>query len=320
MSFLDKVERFITYLVFILYMVANLTLLGKDFSFKKEIIISLAILLIIISFFLWDSVKTISRDFIYVDKQKAQKKPSGITTLISCFIFMLMIFFMNINQIECARWSLLGFVIAVLINSALLFYDLETNGYGIFNKARITFGIITSIIYFISSAFASSVFLNISNMDLAKTPMVEISLEVIFFAFFAFLFLQPLTYFFFLHLSNKLNIIQTIASLLLIGITSIALALAPIWLGNFMVLSLDFATNFEWKTSAYCGQRKISNPKERYFGFHADKYTVYYSDRNGKWGFEEIRCIKNQNGDDSFIKLSIDENPMPKWFNDSEKE
>ncbi|MCK9791847.1 hypothetical protein M1S95_21915, partial [Providencia rettgeri] len=61
MSFLDKVERFITYLVFILYMVANLTLLGKDFSFKKEIIISLAILLIIISFFLWDSVKTISR-------------------------------------------------------------------------------------------------------------------------------------------------------------------------------------------------------------------------------------------------------------------
>lgn len=73
MSFLDKVERFITYLVFILYMVANLTLLGKDFSFKKEIIISLAILLIIISFFLWNSVKTISRDFIYVDKQKAQK-------------------------------------------------------------------------------------------------------------------------------------------------------------------------------------------------------------------------------------------------------
>lgn len=73
MSFLDKVERFITYLVFILYMIANLTLLGKDFSFKKEIIISLAILLIIISFFLWNSVKTISRDFIYVDKQKAQK-------------------------------------------------------------------------------------------------------------------------------------------------------------------------------------------------------------------------------------------------------
>lgn len=87
-----------------------------------------------------------------------------------------------------------------------------------------------------------------------------------------------------------------------------------------MVLSLDFATNFEWKTSAYCGQRKISNPKERYFGFHADKYTVYYSDRNGKWGFEEIRCIKNQNGDDSFIKLSIDENPMPNWFNDAEKD
>lgn len=35
---------------------------------------------------------------------------------------------------------------------------------------------------------------------------------------------------------------------------------------------------------------------------------------------EEIRCIKNQNGDDSFIKLSIDENPMPKWFNDAEKD
>ncbi len=319
MSFLDKIERFITYLVFILYMFVNLTLLGEDFPLKKGIIISLAILLIFISAFLWGSIKAISRDFIYVDEQSTRKKPSGIMTLVSCFIFLVVIFLMNVSELRFARWCFLGFIIAVLINSALLFYDLESSGYGIINKAMISLGFITSIIYFISSSFAASLFLSISNMDMANSPMVDFSLKVTFFTIFSFLFLQPITYFFFLCLSSKFNKVQTISSVLLLFIISIGLVLVPKWLSNIMVLSLDFATNFEWKTSAYCGQRKISNPKERYFGFHADKYTVYYSDRNGKWGFEEIRCIKNQNGDDSFIKLSIDENPMPKWFNDSEK-
>ncbi|GLY60770.1 hypothetical protein Pcaca05_16270 [Pectobacterium carotovorum subsp. carotovorum] len=97
-------------------------------------------------------------------------------------------------------------------------------------------------------------------------------------------------------------------------LTALLLSAIPRWTANFIVIVLDWATNSEWHTSATCGSLKISDSTERYFGFNTDKYTVYFSNRDGKWGFEELQCAKDDKNQDSFTRVLVEQSNMPQWF------
>ena len=92
------------------------------------------------------------------------------------------------------------------------------------------------------------------------------------------------------------------------------LNMAPRLPGPLAVYILDKAINFEWRTEAKCGDKVIQNDHERYFGVNTNEYTVYFSHRNGQWGFEDLKCIKNEKDEDTFQRLPISSHKMPVLF------
>ncbi|MQI61561.1 membrane domain protein, partial [Escherichia coli] len=63
-----------------------------------------------------------------------------------------------------------------------------------------------------------------------------------------------------------------------------------------------------------CGELNISRPDERYFGFNTDKYTVFYSNREGKWGFNELKCKKGSDRRDAYSIENVSEYNVPGWL------
>jgi hypothetical protein len=63
--------------------------------------------------------------------------------------------------------------------------------------------------------------------------------------------------------------------------------LVPRLIGDvaYYVLNRTSAMNGVMKQNAVL---KVKNKNEKYFGFNTDKYTVFYSDKNDKWGFYEL--------------------------------
>lgn len=68
--------------------------------------------------------------------------------------------------------------------------------------------------------------------------------------------------------------------------------LVPKLFGDAAYYVLNRTINYEWRDEAKCGELKVKNKNEKYFGFNTDKYTVFYSDKNDKWGFYELTCQK----------------------------
>lgn len=171
-----------------------------------------------------------------------------------------------------------------------------------------------SLLYFITSAYATSYFMQMSNMDISDSPLLEFAWKIAFFAIYFFMLLQPISFGIFLFVSNQLKGHQLMTFFGVIMLTSFLLFAVPRWAENFIVVVLDWATSSEWHTSATCGNLSVSNSTERYFGFNTDKYTVYFSNRDGKWGFEEISCIKNDKNQDTLKRVLVSQSKMPKWF------
>lgn len=223
-------------------------------------------------------------------------------------------FLLNIGLVWFARWFILAFIIFVVISGVFTFYDLERGNSVIFSKLKIVFVSGVSLLYFITSTYAVSYFMQMSNMDISDSPLLEFGWKIAFFAIYFFMFLQPVSYGIFLLVSNKLKGHQLMTIFGVIMLTSLLLFAVPRWAENFVVVVLDWATSSEWHTSMTCGSLNISDPAERYFGFNTDKYTVYFSNRDGKWGFEEINCIKDDKNQDSLKRVLVSQSKMPKWF------
>ncbi|MEX6156191.1 hypothetical protein [Providencia manganoxydans] len=249
--------------------------------------------------------------FIYFDDNKEKKKASGFMSLLTCIGFLLFLFFLNIGNSTLAIIGLIAFYLLVIVSGILLFFDLGGSEYKLFKKSRLVLGLGFSFLYLLTSSYAASYFMQISNMDIGDSPLLELGLKITYFIFFALMLLQPLSYMFFLYISDKLKIPQVIIGISIVLITTITLFLVPRWSTNVIVLVFDWATQSEWRTFVSCGQEKISYPQERYYGFNTEKYTVYFSDRNGEWGFEELQCPEDDN---ELIRIPISKSNMPKWF------
>ncbi|MEB7682000.1 membrane domain protein [Klebsiella michiganensis] len=90
--------------------------------------------------------------------------------------------------------------------------------------------------------------------------------------------------------------------------------LVPKLFGDAAYYVLNRTINFEWRDEAKCGDLKVKNKNEKYFGFNTDKYTVFYSDKNDKWGFYELTCQKGSNRKDFYAVEYLPEYNIPAWL------
>ncbi|MBN3041754.1 hypothetical protein V6M93_12690 [Pectobacterium brasiliense] len=309
-----KIKKYSLYMVIFVFLIVNVFFIKYNFIFKGVFFVFFLIFVVLFCFLQKESFKKIIHYFIYFNNEKIDKKISGGMSLLAWLFFVLSLFLLNIGFVWLARWSILAFIIFVVISGVLTFYDLDREGHITFSKLRVVFFSGISSLYFITSAYAASYFIQMSNMDISDSPLLELGWKSAFFIIYFFMILQPISYGAFLLVSDKLKGHQLITFFGVLMLTALLLSAIPRWTANFIVIVLDWATSSEWHTSATCGSLKISDSTERYFGFNTDKYTVYFSNRDGKWGFEELQCAKDDKNQDSFTRVLVEQSNMPQWF------
>ncbi|ECW9136461.1 hypothetical protein F4785_21370, partial [Salmonella enterica] len=90
--------------------------------------------------------------------------------------------------------------------------------------------------------------------------------------------------------------------------------LVPMLIGDVAYFVLKKTINHEWRNEAKCGELEVKIKNEKYFGFNTDKYTVFYSDKNDKWGFYEITCKKGSDRRDTYSVEPLPEYNIPSWL------
>ncbi|WP_251991205.1 membrane domain protein [Escherichia coli] len=148
------------------------------------------------------------------------------------------------------------------------------------------------IIYLFSSSFSSSLFLSLSNLNITLSPWVEYFWKGMAFLLIFFMLMQLIIYFAFLSLGIKLIVYRLFILAGAFIASTILVVFASKNVENISYYVLKSTIDFEWRSQVKCGELNISRPDERYFGFNTDKYTVFYSNREGKWGFNELKCKK----------------------------
>ena len=98
-----------------------------------------------------------------------------------------------------------------------------------------------------------------------------------------------------------------------LAVTSFIVLLLPHFLSGIAYITLTKSIGFEWRDEATCGNLTDKVKGEKYFGFNADKYTVYFSERSGMWGFDELVCIKNDQGVYQFKKKNVSSEALSDW-------
>lgn len=311
---LERIKENFFYIILSTFLFSNTFLIGQYLPFKKIFSLMLLFVTITSAFFNKGKVKVIVRYFIYLNNDRAVKKISGGVSLFSWVLLVWSLFLLNMDFLWLARWFFLLFIITVIVSSAFVFYDLWYGNDVILTQFKPLFFSGIPILYFVTNAYAASYFLQFSNMDISNSPLLELGWKSAFFAICFFVILQPISYCFFLYVSNKFKDHKAMSSVGILLLSSFLSLAALHWADNFIVFSLDWATSNEWHNNAKCGSLNISNSTERYFGFNTDKYTVYFSNRDGKWGFEEINCIKDDKNQDALKRVLVSESNMPKWF------
>ncbi|MBF1996621.1 hypothetical protein HW114_14740 [Serratia symbiotica] len=256
---LERIKRNCFYIILSTFLFSNTFLIGQYLPFKKTFSLALLFITIISAFFNKENVKVIVRYFIYLNNDRTVKKISGGVSLFSWVLFFLSLFLLNMDFLWLARWFFLLFIITVIVSSTFVFYDLWYGNDVILNKFKPLFFSGIPMLYFVTNAYAASCFLQFSNMDISDSPLLELGWKSAFFAICFFVILQPISYCFFLYVSNKFKDHKAMSSVGVLLFSSLLLLSALHWADNFIVFSLDWATSNEWHTNAKCGSLNISN-------------------------------------------------------------
>lgn len=252
--------------------------------------------------------------FINEKNETTLSKSAGSLVLLSCCLFIILLFSVNILPNKVTYWVSFLFALTILISAILTIFDLEKEKNSKAIGIRVVVFSAIPLIYMFTSSYSSSLFLEISNLNIAVSPWLEYCWKVSAFLILILMLSQPFCYVLFLAFSDKAKGYR-IFTLFGVLLTSIFLVvLIPSVLGGVAYYVLNSAINSEWNSKAKCGQLIISNPWERYFGFNTEKYTVFYSFRNGMWGFEEFTCKKRPDGKDYYVIESLPTNSIPKWL------
>ncbi|WP_302359428.1 membrane domain protein [Escherichia coli] len=220
----------------------------------------------------------------------------------------------NIFPVSASVYIFSAFSLFVFLGGIFIILELEFKE----NKKLMIIRSVTiavmPIIYLFTSSYASSLFLSLSNLNITLTPWVEYFWKGMAFMLLFFMLMQLIIYFAFLTLVTKLNVYRLFILAGAFIVSTILVAFASKNVEGISYYVLKSTIDFEWRNQIKCGQLNISRSNEKYFGFNTDKYTVFYSNREGKWGFDELKCKKGSDRRDAYSIENVSEYNVPGWL------
>lgn len=231
--------------------------------------------------------------------------------------FFLSIFTVNGGWIWPGRYLLLGFVALGMLSALLLLLALMRNENQTLKKAGYILGAAVPVIYAITSSYAASDFYMMSGIKLDDSPVLNLWVKVLYFSVWFMLLIYPAASFTSkLALdANRPRMAVTLMTILLI-IIFFMLSLMK-WFGKIRLEAMDYAINREWQSSYYCAGEARRSDHERYFAIDDENWALYYSGRDGSWGFERLHCTAGSDGQPDTQRRSIEgPHPVPQWFKD----
>lgn len=202
--------------------------------------------------------------------------------LIACFIFLFLVLSINIFSVSASLYVFSAFSVFVFLGSIFVILELEFENNNKLILIRSMIIACIPIIYLFASSCASSLFLSLSNLNITLTPWVEYFWKGMAFMLLFFMLMQLVIYFAFLTLWAKLSVYRLFILAGAFIVSTILVAFASKNVEGISYYVLKSTIDFEWRNQVKCGELNISRPDERYFGFNTDKYTVFYSNREGK--------------------------------------
>lgn len=230
-------------------------------------------------------------------------------SLIAWFIFLFFVLSINIFPVSASVYIFSAFSLFVFLGGIFIILELEF----IMIIRSVTIAVMP-IIYLFTSSYASSLFLSLSNLNITLTPWVEYFWKGMAFILLFFMLMQLIIYFAFLTLGTKLNVYRLFILAGAFIVSTILVAFASKNVEGISYYVLKSTIDFEWRNQIKCGQLNISRSNEKYFGFNTDKYTVFYSNREGKWGFDELKCKKGSDRRDAYSIENVSEYNVPGWL------
>ncbi|EMO8816648.1 hypothetical protein [Klebsiella michiganensis] len=239
---------------------------------------------------------------------------AGILSLTAWSIFLLLLLSANVFLNTITYWLAILFSLLILISSILTVLDIARNNTA---KTLKIIGLAVTVfsgVFTFTSSYSASVFWQISNLELSSSPWLEYCWKATAFLMFFLWLSQPICYGLFITYGDKAKgyRIFTLTGAFIMSV--FLFLLVPQLFGDAAYYVLNRTINFEWRDEAKCGELKVKNKNEKYFGFNTDKYTVFYSDKNDKWGFYELTCQKGSNRKDSYAVEYLPEYNIPAWL------
>lgn len=229
---------------------------------------------------------------------------AGILSLTAWSIFLLLLLSANVFVNTITYWLAIFFSLLILISSILTVLDIARNNTAKTLKIISLAVTVFSGVFTFTSSYSASIFWQISNLELSSSPWLEYCWKATAYLMFFLWLSQPICYGLFIIYGDKAKgyRIFTLTGAFIMSV--FLFLLVPKLFGDAAYYVLNRTINYEWRDEAKCGELKVKNKNEKYFGFNTDKYTVFYTDKNDKWGFYELTCQKAVTGK-IFMQSSI---------------
>lgn len=310
----EKINKRKLSLTILILAVVNVMLASYDSKYKGFLLLFSLSITLMQTVWSWDEAK---EQYLYFVKPNNQDNISfaGFFSYAAIFLLIIALYLLGSGFKELARVMLIPFVGCSFLSAIFICFELDRSFLDkITTPLRWVFGVSTPLIYYSASALANSVFLQISTMEMSKSPWVAFLLTMAFFIVFFSIFVQFVYYALILFPNAKVEQHQTIIGMVILGAFTLLMNVIVLATGNLVYFSVDKGIRFEWRQSALCAGNNMKNDEGYYyFGFNAEKYIAYRKD-DKNFFFDELTCQKQESGEYVFTKANISWEKIPRWF------
>ncbi|MFI7774123.1 hypothetical protein AM503_18610, partial [Klebsiella michiganensis] len=199
---------------------------------------------------------------------------AGILSLTAWSIFLLLLLSANVFVNTITYWLAIFFSLLILISSILTVLDIARNNTAKTLKIISLAVTVFSGVFTFTSSYSASIFWQISNLELSSSPWLEYCWKATAYLMFFLWLSQPICYGLFIIYGDKAKgyRIFTLTGAFIMSV--FLFLLVPKLFGDAAYYVLNRTINYEWRDEAKCGELKVKNKNEKYFGFNTDKYTV----------------------------------------------
>lgn len=298
----------------VIYSLVALYLIPYKFYWKSYLVSFLFVSILILSCMQESRIREYVGFFVRKNNDFVLTQWAGIISLFAWLFFLLLLLSANVFINKITYGLAVLFSLFIFISSILTILDFARNNVAKTLKViGLAFTVFSGVFAFTSS-YSASIFWQISNLELSSSPWLEYCWKATAFLMLFLWLSQPICYVLFIFYGDKAKgyRIFTLTGAFIMSV--FLFLLVPRLMGDVAYYILKKTINYEWRDEAKCGGLKIKNENEKYFGFNTDKYTVFYADKNDKWGFYELTCIKGSDRRDAYAVEPLPEYNVPSWL------